>query len=141
VSKTERITLRLSPEELANLEQAAALSGMSKSNYLRMLIRGYLPRQTPPEPFQEAIKELRDISGSMAQIVYTTQAQGAVDARGVFHRSTAPVRYDLEPGTGGHAPGKNLMATTAIWKVKGNLGRVVGYAANPDKTENPAFTA
>lgn len=33
------------------------------------------------------------------------------------------------------------MATTAIWKVKGNLGRVVGYAADPDKTENPAFTA
>ncbi len=33
------------------------------------------------------------------------------------------------------------MATTAIWKVKGNLGRVVGYAANPDKTEAPAFTA
>ena len=33
------------------------------------------------------------------------------------------------------------MATTAIWKVKGNLGRVVGYAANPDKTENLAFTA
>lgn len=32
------------------------------------------------------------------------------------------------------------MATTAIWKVKGNLGRVVSYAANPDKTENPAFT-
>lgn len=26
------------------------------------------------------------------------------------------------------------MATTAIWKVKGNLGRVVDYAANPDKT-------
>lgn len=81
MSKTERIALRLSPEELANLEQAAALSGMSKSNYLRMLIRGYLPRQTPPEPFQEAIKELREISGSMAQIAYTTQAQGAVDAR------------------------------------------------------------
>lgn len=33
------------------------------------------------------------------------------------------------------------MATTAIWKVKGNLGRVVGYAADPAKTENPAFTA
>ena len=33
------------------------------------------------------------------------------------------------------------MATTAIWKVKGNLGWVVGYAANPEKTENPAFTA
>lgn len=26
------------------------------------------------------------------------------------------------------------MATTAIWKIKGNLGQVVNYAANPDKT-------
>ncbi len=26
------------------------------------------------------------------------------------------------------------MATTAIWKVKGNVGQVVNYAANPDKT-------
>lgn len=31
------------------------------------------------------------------------------------------------------------MATTAIWKVKGSLGRVVDYAANPDKTT--VFTA
>ena len=75
------MALRLSPEELANLEQAAALSGMSKSNYLRMLIRGYLPRQTPPEPFQEATRQLREISGSMAQIAYTAQAQGAVDTQ------------------------------------------------------------
>lgn len=81
MSKTERITLRLSLEELANLEQAAALSGMSKSNYLRMLIRGYLPRQTPPEPFQEAMRQLREISGSMTQIAYTAQAQGAVDVQ------------------------------------------------------------
>ena len=80
MSRTERIALRLSPEELANLEQATALSGMSKSNYLRMLIRGYLPRQTPPEPFQEATRQLREISGSMAKIAYTAQAQGAVDA-------------------------------------------------------------
>lgn len=27
-----------------------------------------------------------------------------------------------------------MMAATAIWKVKGNLGQVVNYAANPDKT-------
>lgn len=82
MSRTERIALRLSPEELANLEQAAALSGMSKSNYLRMLIRGYLPRQIPPEPFQEAMKELRDISGNMAQIARTAHVLGAIDAQG-----------------------------------------------------------
>lgn len=31
------------------------------------------------------------------------------------------------------------MATTSIWSVKGWLGRVVIYAENPEKTENPAF--
>ena len=85
------MALRLSPEELANLEQAAALSGMSKSNYLRMLIRGYLPRQTPPEPFQEAMRQLREISGSMAQIApYSPDAWGRRHT-GVFRYSTAPV--------------------------------------------------
>ena len=31
------------------------------------------------------------------------------------------------------------MATTAIWDVKGWLGKVVIYVENPDKTENPTF--
>lgn len=31
------------------------------------------------------------------------------------------------------------MATTAIWDVRGWLGKVVIYAENPEKTENPAF--
>ena len=31
------------------------------------------------------------------------------------------------------------MATTAIWSVKGWLGKVVIYAENPDKTDNPAY--
>ena len=31
------------------------------------------------------------------------------------------------------------MATTAIWAVKGWLGKVVIYVENPDKTKNPSF--
>ena len=31
------------------------------------------------------------------------------------------------------------MAITSIWSVKGYLGKVVVYAENPEKTENPAF--
>ena len=31
------------------------------------------------------------------------------------------------------------MATTSLWRIKGELGRVVRYAANADKTTNPAF--
>lgn len=32
------------------------------------------------------------------------------------------------------------MATTKIWDIKGRLDQVIIYAANPDKTENPAFS-
>ena len=31
------------------------------------------------------------------------------------------------------------MAVTSIWSVKGWLGKLVVYAENPDKTENPAY--
>lgn len=33
------------------------------------------------------------------------------------------------------------MATTSIWSVKGQLGKVVRYVQNPDKTQNPEFYA
>lgn len=32
------------------------------------------------------------------------------------------------------------MATTKIWSVHGRIGDVIGYAENPDKTANPAYT-
>jgi len=31
------------------------------------------------------------------------------------------------------------MAVTSLWRIKGRVGKVVGYAVNPVKTENPAF--
>ena len=31
------------------------------------------------------------------------------------------------------------MAVTSLWRVKGRIGKVLDYAANPEKTENPTF--
>ena len=31
------------------------------------------------------------------------------------------------------------MAVTSLWRVKGQIGKVVNYAANPEKTGNPAL--
>ena len=31
------------------------------------------------------------------------------------------------------------MAVTSLWRIKGRIGKVVDYAVNPEKTENPAF--
>jgi hypothetical protein len=32
-----------------------------------------------------------------------------------------------------------MMAVTSLWRIKGRVGKVVDYAVNPAKTENPAF--
>ena len=32
------------------------------------------------------------------------------------------------------------MATTKIWSIRDSLSRVVDYAENPDKTENPNYS-
>ena len=32
-----------------------------------------------------------------------------------------------------------MMAVTSLWRIKGRVGKVVDYAVNPVKTENPAF--
>jgi len=66
MTKSAKLTIRLSPEEITTLKAHARVAGLSQSGYLRMLICGVSPRAAPPEPFYEVMDELRKISGSMA---------------------------------------------------------------------------
>ncbi len=66
MTKSAKLTIRLNPEDIARLKAHSRVAGLSQSAYLRMLIRGVSPRAVPPEPFYEAMEELRKISGSMA---------------------------------------------------------------------------
>ncbi len=66
MTKSAKLTIRLSPEDMARLKAHSRAAGLSQSSYLRMLIRGVSPRAVPPEPFYETMEELRKISRSMA---------------------------------------------------------------------------
>ena len=43
MGKTMKLTIRLSPEDMALLKSRTVKTGLSQSTYLRMLIRGYVP--------------------------------------------------------------------------------------------------
>ena len=46
--RCEQLNLRLTPEEKQRLKKAAARCGLTAAGYIRMLVAGYLPKETPP---------------------------------------------------------------------------------------------
>ncbi len=82
MTKSAKLTIRLSPEDMARLQAHTRAAGLSQSAYLRMLIRGVSPRAVPPEPFYEVIDELQKIGGSMA--AYAAQSRKAANSQEYF---------------------------------------------------------
>ena len=56
MEKTVKLTIRLSPEDMALLKSHTARTRLSQSAYLRKLIRGYVPKAYPPEVFYDLMK-------------------------------------------------------------------------------------
>ena len=60
MGKTVKLTIRLSPEDMALLKSHTAKTKLSQSAYLRKLIRGYVPKAYPPEVFLELMGRLEN---------------------------------------------------------------------------------
>lgn len=75
-----KLTLRVSSEDMVLLRSHTKATRLSQSAYLRMLIRGKVPKAYPPEPFYQTLAVLNQISGSLATIAATAQIQGCSDA-------------------------------------------------------------
>lgn len=56
MEKTVKLTIRLSPEDMALLKSHTVRTRLSQSAYLRKLIRGYVPKAYPPEAFYDLMK-------------------------------------------------------------------------------------
>lgn len=65
MEKTVKLTIRLSPEDMALLKSHAARTRLSQSAYLRKLIQGYVPRAYPPEVFYDLMKRLDRSGGNL----------------------------------------------------------------------------
>lgn len=58
MGKSMKLTIRLSPEDMTILKSHTAKTRLSQSAYLRMLIRGYVPKSYPPEVFYDLMQRL-----------------------------------------------------------------------------------
>lgn len=69
----------LSPEENAELKRKANLAGISESAVIRLLIRGYEPREKPDERFYTAMRNLSAIGNNINQLAAKAHTLGFID--------------------------------------------------------------
>ena len=78
MGKTVKLTIRLSPEDMALLKSRTAKTRLSQSGYLRMLICGYIPKAYPPEIYFEVLQKLNQASGTVTDPVIYRELLGAL---------------------------------------------------------------
>lgn len=62
MNRIRQLNIRLSENEVDILYRNAARAGLTHSAYLRMLLRGRVPRSAPPVQLQSIMNQLGDIS-------------------------------------------------------------------------------
>ncbi len=70
----------LSPQEVAELKRKAELARISETAVIRLLFRGYEPREKPDSSFYEAMRKLSAIGNNINHFMAKAHTLGFVDA-------------------------------------------------------------
>lgn len=80
-NRNYEIKVRLTQAEMVHLSRLVNASGLSREAYLRKLISGVVPRETPPPDFFSMVRELHYIGNNLNQIAMKAHALGVIDAK------------------------------------------------------------
>ena len=69
----------LSPEDAKELKRKAELAGLTETAVIRILIRGYEPREKPDRRFYDAMRNLSAIGNNINQLAAKANTLGFVD--------------------------------------------------------------
>ena len=78
-SRTNQIIIRLSDEELADLNEKAGRAGGSREQFIRQCISGAVIKEAPPVNVPKLIWEVRRVGYSLNQILRIANADGLLD--------------------------------------------------------------
>ena len=71
---------RFSRDEAQDLQKKAKKACLSEAGLIRLLLRGYEPREKPDERFYDVMRELSSIGNNINQLAVKANALGFVDA-------------------------------------------------------------
>ena len=79
-SRTNSIIIRLSDEELADLNEKVSRVGGSRERFIRQCISGAVIKERPPVDVPKLIQEVRRVGINLNQILRIANANGLLDA-------------------------------------------------------------
>jgi len=62
------IKVRLNKEEIDLLNKKSKKCGVSREGYIRMLMHGHIPKESPPADYHDMMRELKRIGENLNQI-------------------------------------------------------------------------
>ena len=72
--------VRFSRDEAQDLQKKVKKACLSEAGLIRLLLRGYEPREKPDERFYDVMRELSSIGNNINQLAVKANALGFVDA-------------------------------------------------------------
>lgn len=72
--------VRFSRDEAQDLQRKAKKACLSEAGLIRLLLRGYEPREKPDERFYDVMRELSSIGNNINQLAVKANTLGFVDA-------------------------------------------------------------
>ena len=72
--------IRLNRSEAQDLQKKAKKACVSEAGLIRLLLKGYEPREKPDEKFYDAMRELSAIGNNINQLAAKANTLGFVDA-------------------------------------------------------------
>ena len=81
MKRTVQKHLRLNTDEARRLELLAQKACLSEATLIRLLIKGYHPKEKPVDRFYDVCKQLSSISNSLNQLTAKAHSLGFIDAQ------------------------------------------------------------
>ena len=86
-TRSVRLQVYLTEKEMKDLNDKIRRTGLTKSTYIRKIIKDIQPKERPPTDFFEVLKVLRQISINMNQIALKANAIGFINAEAYWENS------------------------------------------------------
>lgn len=96
IRRTKQKTFWLTEEENKDFQEKAKRTCLSEAALLRLLIRGYEPRERPGKEFYTAMQQLSAIGNNINQLAAKANSLGFIDAEALSAEAKVWHRFQSE---------------------------------------------
>lgn len=79
--RNNRVSVRFTDEELDHFKRLVERTGLSAEEYLRQIIRGVVPRDSPPADYYKMMRQLYRVGNSLNQIAQKAHVLNVMDGQ------------------------------------------------------------